>query len=78
MACVTAGCAAPVFPDGVPRACATAWPSWPNRSDRAADDVGPVQGGRAVPQRGQRVEVNQAFVEDGRLQVYGQHAAARR
>ena len=34
---------------------------------QAADDVGPVQGGRAVPQRGQRVEMNQAVAEDGRL-----------
>ena len=28
-----------------------------------ADDVGTVQGGRAVPQRSQRVEVTQAFAQ---------------
>ena len=28
-----------------------------------ADDIGPVQGGRAVPQRSQRVEVTEAFAE---------------
>ena len=35
---------------------------------QAADDVGPVQRGRPVPEVGQRVEMNQAVAEDGRRQ----------
>jgi hypothetical protein len=29
-----------------------------------ADDIGPVQGGRMVPQRSKSVEMNQAVAED--------------
>jgi hypothetical protein len=37
-----------------------------------------MQGERAVPQRGQRVEMNQAVAEDGRRQADRQYAAAGR
>jgi hypothetical protein len=43
-----------------------------------ADDVGPVQRGRPVPQPGQRVEMDKAFAQRGQVKADGQHAAARR